>query len=218
MDFCAKKGFAAKKAQGPLARLHQLGALHSDRTGRARTTAGAVILARAAALRADPCAGAPAGEGCNPCQERAPFPGGKAPCRNDARCFNPEPEGKSKGKKGLAQLAAAAWEAAEGVVATATGAKKEGKGECRPALCASGDHACYTTALAVPKAGGYPAVDSGEFQCALYDDALFRPAEGVPPPTIKPSPSSSLVSSLLHSHVNLEWCDKIKLSDLLLPP
>ena len=96
VDFCAKKGFEAKKAQGPLARLHQLGALHSGRTGRARTTAGAVILARAAALRADPCAGAPAGEGCNPCQERAPFPGGKAPCRNDARCFNPEPEGRSK--------------------------------------------------------------------------------------------------------------------------
>ena len=29
--------------------------------------------------------------------------------------------------------------------------------------------------------------------------------------------SSSLISSLLHSHVNLEWCDKIKLSNLLLP-
>ena len=32
-----------------------------------------------------------------------------------------------------------------------------------------------------------------------------------------PSSSSSLISSLLHSHVNLEWCDKIKLSNLLLP-
>jgi len=33
------------------------------------------------------------------------------------------------------------------------------------------------------------------------------------------SSSSSLISSLLHSHVtlNLEWCDKIKLSNLLLP-
>jgi len=31
------------------------------------------------------------------------------------------------------------------------------------------------------------------------------------------SPSSSLISSLLHSHVNLEWCDKIKLSNPLLP-
>ena len=30
-------------------------------------------------------------------------------------------------------------------------------------------------------------------------------------------PSSSSISSLLHSHVNLEWCDKIKLSNLLLP-
>ena len=30
------------------------------------------------------------------------------------------------------------------------------------------------------------------------------------------SSSSSLISSLLHSHVNLEWCDKIKLSNLLL--
>ena len=29
--------------------------------------------------------------------------------------------------------------------------------------------------------------------------------------------SSSLISSLLHSHVNLEWCDQIKLSNLLLP-
>jgi len=32
------------------------------------------------------------------------------------------------------------------------------------------------------------------------------------------SSSSSLISSFLHSHVNLEWCDKIKLSNLLLPP
>ena len=31
------------------------------------------------------------------------------------------------------------------------------------------------------------------------------------------SSSSSLISSLLHSHVNLEWCDKIKLLNLLLP-
>jgi len=30
--------------------------------------------------------------------------------------------------------------------------------------------------------------------------------------------SSSSISSLLHSHVNLEWCDKIKLSNLLLGP
>ena len=29
--------------------------------------------------------------------------------------------------------------------------------------------------------------------------------------------ATSLISSLLHSHVNLEWCDKIKLSSLLLP-
>ena len=29
------------------------------------------------------------------------------------------------------------------------------------------------------------------------------------------SSSSSLISTLLHSHVNLEWCDKIKLSNLL---
>jgi len=29
--------------------------------------------------------------------------------------------------------------------------------------------------------------------------------------------SSSLISSLLHSRVNLEWCDNIKLSNLLLP-
>jgi len=29
--------------------------------------------------------------------------------------------------------------------------------------------------------------------------------------------SSSLIPSLLDSHVNLEWCDKIKLSNLLLP-
>ena len=29
--------------------------------------------------------------------------------------------------------------------------------------------------------------------------------------------SSSLISSLVHSHVNLEWCDDIKLSNLLLP-
>jgi len=28
---------------------------------------------------------------------------------------------------------------------------------------------------------------------------------------------SSLISSLLHSRVNLEWCDEIKLSNLLLP-
>ena len=28
---------------------------------------------------------------------------------------------------------------------------------------------------------------------------------------------SSLIFSLLHSHANLEWCDKIKLSNLLLP-
>ena len=27
--------------------------------------------------------------------------------------------------------------------------------------------------------------------------------------------SSSLISSSLHSHVNLEWCDKIKYSNLL---
>jgi len=31
------------------------------------------------------------------------------------------------------------------------------------------------------------------------------------------SSSSSLISSVLHSHVNLEWCDKIKLSKPLLP-
>ena len=31
------------------------------------------------------------------------------------------------------------------------------------------------------------------------------------------SASSSLISSLLHSHANLEWCDNIKLSNLLLP-
>ena len=31
------------------------------------------------------------------------------------------------------------------------------------------------------------------------------------------SSSSSLISSLLHSHVNLELCDKINLSNLLLP-
>ena len=29
--------------------------------------------------------------------------------------------------------------------------------------------------------------------------------------------SSSLISSLLHSHANREWCDEIKLSNLLLP-
>jgi len=28
---------------------------------------------------------------------------------------------------------------------------------------------------------------------------------------------SPLIFSLLHSHVNLEWCDEIKLSNLLLP-
>ena len=33
----------------------------------------------------------------------------------------------------------------------------------------------------------------------------------------QPSSSFSLIPSLLHSHVNLEWCDKIKLSNLLLP-
>ena len=31
------------------------------------------------------------------------------------------------------------------------------------------------------------------------------------------SSSSSLISSVLHSHVNLECCDKIKISNLLLP-
>ena len=31
------------------------------------------------------------------------------------------------------------------------------------------------------------------------------------------SSSSSLLSSLLHSYVNLKWCEKIKLSNLLLP-
>ena len=32
-----------------------------------------------------------------------------------------------------------------------------------------------------------------------------------------PAHSSSLISSISHSHINLEWCDKIKLSCLMLP-
>ena len=31
------------------------------------------------------------------------------------------------------------------------------------------------------------------------------------------SSSSSLICSLIHSHANLEWCDEVKLSNLLLP-
>ena len=35
---------------------------------------------------------------------------------------------------------------------------------------------------------------------------------------LKPQPSSSsMIFSLLHSHVNLDWCDEIKLSNLLQP-
>ncbi|KAJ1470714.1 hypothetical protein T484DRAFT_3585939 [Baffinella frigidus] len=183
--YCTKAGFTSKKS--PLARLHLLPSAAFGKGGSraSRGAAGAVVLARAAAKakkgqsRVDPCGGEPAG--CNPCQERAPFPGQLGPCRNDVRCFTPAKPGNKGGKAGLAALAAAAWRAAEGVVAKATGGGRQGGGggECRPALCAAGDAACYATALAEPKAGGYPAVDSPEFSCALYDDALFRPAEGV---------------------------------------
>jgi len=54
------------------------------------------------------------------------------------------------------------------------------------------------------------------FHCCLYLFGLTHTVSAFTVAWLKTSSSSSLTSSL-HSHVNLEWCDEIKLANLLLP-
>jgi len=175
--FCRNASERARKA--PLSRLRAL-ATQRERLLESRQSVTAAIksqdiVTRAQIMHENPCSGRK--KGCNPCLVQAELPGVPAKCRDDGRCLG------SVSSTGVGDRLAKAWKQAIGALGSMTGAatgeSSRGAEACRPLLCAEGDQACYNAAFAPAHAGGYPAIDSDEFRCALYNDPHFRPLEGI---------------------------------------